>query len=133
MLHYAAWSGFFKLQLYLLFASQNRAADHMAVDAMAGKRVVSSTLVLSQHLFLQKGSIYQQVHKQMVTAVQLYSNAQALQWALDIASALEYLHRQNPAIIHRDVKLSNMLCVCSERGQVVAKLSDFGLHRVSVT
>lgn len=68
----------------------------------------------------------------MVTAARLYSNTQALHWALDIAHALEYLHSHSPAIIHRDVKLSNMLCVRTEDGQVVAKLSDFGLLRVSV-
>eukprot|EP00775_Hariotina_reticulata_P008257 gene8257-8445_t len=79
--------------------------------------------------YAKDGSLHQQVHKQMRTAVRLYSNTQALHWALDIAYALEYLHSHSPAIIHRDVKLSNMLCVRTEDGQVVAKLSDFGLLR----
>jgi len=61
----------------------------------------------------------------------LYSKGQALRWALDIASALEYLHMRTPAVFHRDVKLSNILCVRDECGQSVAKLSDFGLHVVS--
>jgi serine/threonine protein kinase len=60
---------------------------------------------------------------------QVYSNAQALGWALDVASALQYLHCRSPAVLHRDVKLSNVL-LAKEEGGYVAKLSDFGLHVV---
>jgi serine/threonine protein kinase len=60
---------------------------------------------------------------------QVYSNSQALGWALDVASALQYLHQRSPAVLHRDVKLSNVL-LAKEEGGYVAKLSDFGLHVV---
>jgi len=60
-----------------------------------------------------------------------YSNAQAIQWALDVAGALEYLHMRTPAVLHRDVKSANIM-LTSEDGCLVAKLSDFGLHVVSV-
>ncbi|WOH14814.1 hypothetical protein DCAR_0934337 [Daucus carota subsp. sativus] len=49
-----------------------------------------------------------------------------LQLALDIAQGLEYLHDGcKPAIIHRDVKTSNILL----NEQFQAKLADFGLSR----
>jgi serine/threonine protein kinase len=59
----------------------------------------------------------------------VYSTAQALAWALDLASALEYLHARSPMILHRDVKLSNVVLV-EEGPGLVAKLADMGLHMV---
>jgi hypothetical protein len=66
----------------------------------------------------------------MISAMRrVYSTAQALSWALDLATALEYLHARSPMILHRDVKLSNVLLV-EEGGALVAKLADMGLHMV---
>jgi WNK lysine deficient protein kinase len=45
-------------------------------------------------------------------------------WAVQILSALEYLHRQNPAIIHRDLKCDNIF-INGNYGKV--KIGDFGL------
>jgi serine/threonine protein kinase len=64
-------------------------------------------------------------------ARQAYSLAQALGWALDLASALEHLHLRRPAaVLHRDVKAANVMLVEEPGGALVAKLSDFGLHMV---
>jgi serine/threonine protein kinase len=51
---------------------------------------------------------------------------QAVQWIAQIADALEFLHRQNPPIIHRDVKPANI--IITPGGQ--AMLVDFGLVKI---
>ena len=49
-----------------------------------------------------------------------------LKWALQLADALDYLHRQQPPIIHRDIKPSNIRLM--ESG--LLKLVDFGLVKM---
>jgi serine/threonine protein kinase len=39
----------------------------------------------------------------------LYSHADALRWATQVAQGLAYLHERSPQIIHRDLKLDNIL------------------------
>lgn len=61
----------------------------------------------------------------------LYSDAQALEWLIQIAKGLRYLHQAKPRVIHRDVKLDNVLLkkgTQQEGGKLDAKLADFGLH-----
>ncbi len=48
---------------------------------------------------------------------------QVLGWASQLAAALEYLHRQDHAIVHRDIKPSNLKLTPSG----ILKLVDFGL------
>ncbi|GIL15506.1 MAG: hypothetical protein BroJett039_06790 [Chloroflexota bacterium] len=50
---------------------------------------------------------------------------QALEWGLQIASALDYLHSQNPPIIFRDMKPGNVML--DEQRRI--KLIDFGIAR----
>lgn len=50
---------------------------------------------------------------------------QALQWALELADVLSYLHSQQPPIIFRDLKPENVMVADSQR----LKLVDFGLAR----
>ena len=45
------------------------------------------------------------------------------------ASALAFMHRQKPAIIHRDLKLENIL-MARQGDEDVVKLTDFGLSKV---
>ena len=39
----------------------------------------------------------------------LYTYADGLRWATQMAQGLAYLHDQEPTIIHRDLKLDNIL------------------------
>ena len=45
------------------------------------------------------------------------------------ASAVAYMHRQTPSIIHRDLKLENIL-MTKQQGEDIVKLTDFGLSKV---
>lgn len=91
---------------------------------------------------LQGGSLQQQVYKVMAQPHSaIYSHIDALTWASDIAAAVAHLHSLNPVIIHRDLKLENILLLKpsaqgpgggpGSRKLPVAKLTDFGLHVVS--
>eukprot|EP00397_Hematodinium_sp_SG-2012_P048112 GEMP01054983.1.p1 GENE.GEMP01054983.1~~GEMP01054983.1.p1 ORF type:complete len:310 (+),score=60.17 GEMP01054983.1:130-1059(+) len=55
---------------------------------------------------------------------------------INVAKAMEYLHKLNPQIIHRDLKSLNLLLtkevLCSEDVPHV-KISDFGLSRIKDT
>lgn len=51
---------------------------------------------------------------------------EVLNWAGQLASALEYMHNQTPPIVHRDIKPSNLKLTPSG----ILKLVDFGLVKV---
>lgn len=50
---------------------------------------------------LQGGTLMHKVSQHMTSINKIYTDAQALKWALEIAGALEYLHLRNPAVFHR--------------------------------
>ena len=104
----------------------------------------------------QGGSLAALVKRQMVTPYkQLYSDADALRWAVQLAGALQALHEGSPQVIHRDIKLDNVLLAAVSQPtrlgdqsprtpphwsddwrvrpacQMAAQLADFGLHVVS--
>jgi eukaryotic-like serine/threonine-protein kinase len=56
-----------------------------------------------------------------------FPQAEVLQWADQLCDALDYLHTQDPQIIHRDIKPQNLKLTA--RGQIV--LLDFGLAKGS--
>eukprot|EP00775_Hariotina_reticulata_P010792 gene10792-10949_t len=57
-----------------------------------------------------------------------YTLADSIRWAINIAEALEYLHNHNPKVIHRDLKLSNILLNSTDLSCAEACVADFGLH-----
>ncbi|GFH08173.1 protein kinase domain-containing protein, partial [Haematococcus lacustris] len=56
-----------------------------------------------------------------------YSQADAVRWCLQLAQALDYLHTRSPPVIHRDVKLENILLTGTDPHTSDVKLIDFGL------
>lgn len=54
------------------------------------------------------------------------SSADVLRWANQLLDALDFLHSQNPPIIHRDIKPQNLKI--TTRGDII--LLDFGLAKI---
>src|ERR1043165_5799611 len=57
-----------------------------------------------------------------------FSESEVVRWADQLCDALDYLHTQDPQIIHRDIKPQNLKL--TSRGQII--LLDFGLAKGSV-
>ncbi|KAG2488113.1 hypothetical protein HYH03_013261 [Edaphochlamys debaryana] len=45
-----------------------------------------------------------------------YSDREALLWCMEVALALQFLHAQNPPVVHRDVKTDNVLMAIAPLG-----------------
>jgi serine/threonine protein kinase len=58
-----------------------------------------------------------------------FAVSQVLRWADQLLDALEYLHGQQPPVVHRDIKPQNLKL--TERGDVI--LLDFGLAKGAAT
>ncbi|KAH0643692.1 hypothetical protein KY290_033300 [Solanum tuberosum] len=71
--------------------------------------------------FLPRGSLFKTLHGNN----HLLDFRRRLRMALDVARGMNYLHRWNPPIVHRDLKSSNLLV---DKSWTV-KVGDFGLSR----
>lgn len=82
--------------------------------------------------YMAGGTLKSLVTKDMLgNGRRTYSNADALDISLQMARGLRYLHKSRPMVIHRDLKLENVLLASATpvHGKFVVKLADFGLSR----
>lgn len=74
--------------------------------------------------YLSRGSLYRLLHKPGVREV--LDERRRLNMAFDVAKGMNYLHRRNPPIVHRDLKSPNLLV----DKKYTVKVCDFGLSRL---
>ncbi|GAB4833479.1 copper transport protein ctr1 [Ancistrocladus abbreviatus] len=74
--------------------------------------------------YLAKGSLYRLLHRPGER--ERLDERRRLNMAYDVAKGMNYLHKHNPPIVHRDLKSPNLLV---DRKYTV-KVSDFGLSRL---
>lgn len=93
------------------------------------------SLFIVQEL-IKGGNLLHKVYKQMLNRQKaIYTSQEALRWMINVAEGMMYLHsvvETKPMIIHRDLKLENIMLSTPNRvsGALIAKLVDFGLHKV---
>ncbi|KAK3226736.1 hypothetical protein Dsin_006598 [Dipteronia sinensis] len=74
--------------------------------------------------YLSRGSLYRLLHKP--GAREVLDERRRLNMAYDVAKGMNYLHRRNPPIVHRDLKSPNLLV----DKKYTVKVCDFGLSRL---
>mmetsp|Transcript_39134 Transcript_39134/g.110833 ORF Transcript_39134/g.110833 Transcript_39134/m.110833 type:complete len:447 (+) Transcript_39134:219-1559(+) len=100
------------------------------VDANGNPTGESSTYLVQE--FCNSGSLQDMLNRQMSTGstkLKSYTECDALEWLIDIAQGLKYLHGASPSVIHRDMKLENMF-LSKSGGRLQVKLGDFGLSAI---
>uniref|UniRef100_J3LDE4 non-specific serine/threonine protein kinase n=1 Tax=Oryza brachyantha TaxID=4533 RepID=J3LDE4_ORYBR len=74
--------------------------------------------------YLSRGSLYRILHKH--GARENLDEKRRLSMAFDVARGMNYLHKRNPPIVHRDLKSPNLLV----DKKYTVKVCDFGLSRL---
>ncbi|KAL9336718.1 hypothetical protein Peur_071206 [Populus x canadensis] len=74
--------------------------------------------------YLSRGSLYRLLHKS--GARDMLDERRRLSMAYDVAKGMNYLHKHNPPIVHRDLKSPNLLV----DKKYTVKVCDFGLSRL---
>eukprot|EP00803_Ostreobium_quekettii_P008647 evm.model.scf_300.2 EVM.evm.TU.scf_300.2 scf_300:43408-50945(-) len=80
--------------------------------------------------FMAGGTLKHLILKQMKRRLpRKYKFVEALQWCMQVAEAISYLHNSTPIIVHRDLKPENVLLTATDTKEAEAKIADFGLHK----
>ncbi|XP_047959666.1 serine/threonine-protein kinase CTR1-like [Salvia hispanica] len=74
--------------------------------------------------YLSSGSLYRLLHKP--GAREVLDEKRRLSMAYDVAKGMNYLHKRNPPVVHRDLKSPNLLV----DKKYTVKVCDFGLSRL---
>ncbi|XP_057534330.1 serine/threonine-protein kinase CTR1-like [Amaranthus tricolor] len=74
--------------------------------------------------YLCRGSLYRLLHKS--GGREVLDERRRLSMAYDVAKGMNYLHKRNPPIVHRDLKSPNLLV----DKKYTVKVCDFGLSRL---
>ncbi|KAF8397814.1 hypothetical protein HHK36_016738 [Tetracentron sinense] len=74
--------------------------------------------------YLSRGNLYKLLHRPC--AREMMDERRRLNMAYDVAKGMNYLHRRNPPIVHRDLKSPNLLV----DKKYTVKVCDFGLSRL---
>ncbi|KAG2651314.1 hypothetical protein PVAP13_1NG279000 [Panicum virgatum] len=74
--------------------------------------------------YLSRGSLYRLLHRH--SARENLDERRRLSMAFDVAKGMNYLHKRNPPIVHRDLKSPNLLV----DKKYTVKVCDFGLSRL---
>ena len=75
--------------------------------------------------YMSLGSLYHVLHEQQ----REFSWSDRLSIALQAAKGINYLHKSQPEIVHRDIKSSNILLENHHSGYYLVKVCDFGLAK----
>mmetsp|Transcript_30750 Transcript_30750/g.5552 ORF Transcript_30750/g.5552 Transcript_30750/m.5552 type:complete len:108 (+) Transcript_30750:1067-1390(+) len=94
---------------------------HCNIITFMGVSLCDDKLQLITEFFSNK-SLFEMIFQKGITL----KTKQRFEIAIDIISALVFLHSNNPPIIHRDIKLENVFI----NDKMQAKLGDFGLSRL---
>eukprot|EP00039_Didymoeca_costata_P013803 m.215105 g.215105 ORF g.215105 m.215105 type:complete len:580 (+) comp15875_c0_seq4:148-1887(+) len=74
--------------------------------------------------FCEGGDLHQRIELQKVSAKVYLKESQIMEWTIQIALGLQYLHEQN--ILHRDLKTQNIFLTKKK----IIKVGDLGIARV---
>ncbi|KAK3154238.1 hypothetical protein QOZ80_2BG0188030 [Eleusine coracana subsp. coracana] len=74
--------------------------------------------------YLSRGSLYRLLHRHGTR--ESLDERRRLSMAFDVAKGMNYLHKRNPPIVHRDLKSPNLLV----DKKYTVKVCDFGLSRL---
>ncbi|XP_029117550.1 serine/threonine-protein kinase CTR1 isoform X2 [Elaeis guineensis] len=77
--------------------------------------------------YLSRGSLYRLLRK--TDAKEILDERRRLNMAFDVAKGMNYLHKRNPPIVHRDLKSPNLLV----DKKYTVKVCDFGLSRLKAS